>query len=129
MRSESRNQTDPGDENASTAAELGVRELSVTLVRATNYTDDGYPIRTRVGVIRSNTLTQMATLVRDLAAHPFYAGVRITTRLIDEAIQRVPSAKIIRNARKPGVREIVMLVGVQTNQYPRALDIASWFLP
>ena len=45
-----------------TIADYGVRELDITLIRPTNYTDDGYPITMRVGVIRSNTLTQMGTL-------------------------------------------------------------------
>src|SRR2546426_3353656 len=70
-----------------TAAMYGVRELDLTLIRATNYTDDGYPIKTRVGVIRSNTLTQMGTLARDLANYPFFSGVKLRVRQIDEAIR------------------------------------------
>jgi hypothetical protein len=57
--------------------EYGVRELDVTLIRPTNYTDDGYPIKTRIGVIRSNTLTQVGTLVHDLVNHPFFKGVSL----------------------------------------------------
>jgi len=111
------------------APALGVRELRLTLIRATNYTDDGYPIKTRIGVIRSNTLTQMGTLARHLGDYPFFAGVSLKVRLIDEAIERIPVKEIIAQAGLPGVRSIIMLVGVQSNQYPRALDIASWFLP
>ncbi|MEW6510186.1 MAG: radical SAM protein [Bacteroidota bacterium] len=107
----------------------GVRELDITLIRATNYTDDGYPITMRVGIIRSNTLTQMGTLVRDLANHEFFRGVELSVRLIDEAIEKVPVREILRRSRLPGVRSIVMVVGVQTNQFPRAQDIAAWFLP
>ena len=112
-----------------TAAAHGVHELDVTLIRATNYTDDGYPIRTRIGVIRSNTLTQMGTLTRDLVSYPFFKGVSLNVRLIDEAIQRVPVKEILRRSSAPGVKSIIMLVGVQSNQFPRAQDIASWFLP
>jgi radical SAM superfamily enzyme YgiQ (UPF0313 family) len=107
----------------------GISELDVTLIRATNYTDDGYPITMKVGVIRSNTLTQMGTLVRDLVNYPFFAGLSLNVRLIDEAIQRVPTGEIIRRSKLPGVRSIVMIVGVQSNQFPRAQDIASRFLP
>ncbi len=106
----------------------GVRELDVTLIRATNYTDDGYPIRTRVGVIRSNTLTQMGALTRDIINYPFFAGVSVNVRLVDEAIQRVPVKEVLKSSKRPGVKSIVMLVGVQTNQFPRAQDIAAWFL-
>ena len=112
-----------------TARDCGVSEIDVTLMRPTNYTDDGYPIQMRVGVIRSNTLTQMGTLVRDIVSYPFFSGVKLTVRLVDEAIQRVPAKEIIRRSAMPGVKTIVMLVGVQTNQFPRAQDIASWFLP
>ncbi len=112
-----------------TALAGGVRELDITLIRPTNYTDDGYPIQMRVGVIRSNTLTQMGTLVRDIVSYPFFSGVKLNIRLIDEAIQRVPVREIVRRSGMSGVRTIVMLVGVQTNQFPRAQDIAAWFLP
>jgi len=118
----------PSPDSARTLAEFGIRELDVTLIRASNYTDDGYPIRALIGVVRSNTLTQMCALVEDLATHPFYLGARITVHKFDEAIQRVPFKEIIRRSRRPGVKSIVMLVGVQTNQFPRAQDIASRFL-
>ena len=107
----------------------GVQQLDVTLIRPTNYTDDGYPIKTRIGVIRSNTLTQIGTLVHDLVNEPFLRGVSLNIRKIDEAIEWVPVKEIISSSRVPGVKSIVMLVGVQTNQFPRALDIASKFLP
>jgi Radical SAM superfamily len=112
-----------------TAREYGVRELDVTLIRPTNYTDDGYPIKTRIGVIRSNTLTQIGTLVRDLEKESFFHKVTLNIRKIDEAIEWIPVKDIVKRSKVPGVKSIVMLVGVQTNQYPRALDIASQFLP
>ncbi|MCC6396800.1 MAG: radical SAM protein [Bacteroidetes bacterium] len=112
-----------------TALSGGIRELDLTLVRPTNYTDDGYPIRVRVGIIRSNTLTQMGALARDLVSYPFFRDLPVKVRLIDEAIQRVPVKDIIKRSRVPGVKSMVMIVGAQTNQYPRAQDIASWFLP
>ncbi len=110
-------------------ATYGTEELDITLIRPTNYTDDGYPIQTRIGVIRSNTLTQMGTLARDLVNYPFFKHMSLNVRLIDEAIQRVPVKEILKRSKVHGVKSLVMLVGVQTNQYPRAQDIASWFLP
>jgi hypothetical protein len=107
--------------------EYGVHEVDVTLIRPTNYTDDGYPIKTRIGVIRSNTLTQVGTLVQDLVNVPFLQGISLNIRKIDEAIEWIPVKEIVRDAKRSGVRSIVMLVGVQSNQYPRALDIASKF--
>jgi hypothetical protein len=110
-----------------TIRECGIHELDVTLIRPTNYTDDGYPIKTRIGVIRSNTLTQVGTLVQDLVNAPFLQGVSLNVRKIDEAIEWIPVKEIVREAKSPGVRSIVMLVGVQSNQYPRSLDIAAKF--
>ncbi|MEX0736291.1 MAG: hypothetical protein WD182_02545, partial [Bacteroidota bacterium] len=114
--------------NRDTASSHGVSELDVTLVRATNYTDDGYPIKMKVCVIRSNTLSQMATLTRDIVNSPFFKGSRVHVHAIDEAYENVPVKDILARSRRPGVRSIVMLVGVQSNQFPRATDIASWFL-
>lgn len=107
--------------------EYGVHELDVTLIRPTNYTDDGYPIKTRLGVIRSNTLTQIGTLVHDLVNEPILRGVSLKIRKIDEAIEWIPVKDIVTHSKVSGVKSIVMLVGVQSNQYPRALDIASKF--
>ena len=112
-----------------TLNDSGVRELDITLIRPTNYTDDGYPIKTRIGVIRSNTLTQIGSLVQDLATYPFFKGVSLKIRKIDEAIEWIPEKDILKRSRLPGVKSVVMLVGVQSNQFPRALDIASKFLP
>ena len=112
-----------------TVREYGLRELDVTLIRPTNYTDDGYPIKTRIGVIRSNTLTQIGTLVHELVNEPFLRGISLNIRKIDEAIEWIPLKEIINHSKVSGVKSIVMLVGVQTNQFPRALDIASKFLP
>ena len=110
------------------ASEYGIQGLDVTLIRPTNYTDDGYPIKTRIGVIRSNTLTQVGTLVRDLVHDSFFEGVTWNIRKIDEAIEWIPIKEIVNRSKVQGVKSIVMLVGVQTNQFPRALDVASKFL-
>lgn len=116
-------------EASQTLADSGISKLEITLIRPTNYTDDGYPIRTRIGVIRSNTLTQMGTLARDLVNYPFFNGISLVVRQVDEAVLRVPRNEILKRAKLSGVKSIVMLVGVQSNQFPRALDISSWFLP
>jgi len=115
--------------DSETARAYGASELDVTLIRPTNYTDDGYPIKTRIGVIRSNTLTQMGALVGDFVNHPFFKDVVVKVRKIDDVTEWVPVKEIIRCSKLPGVKSIVMLVGVQSNQYPRAMDLASQFLP
>jgi radical SAM superfamily enzyme YgiQ (UPF0313 family) len=117
------------DSHLVTAASYDIRKLDVTLIRATNYTDDGYPIKMRVCVIRSNTLTQMAALTRDVVNFPFFKSVEVRVSTIDEAYENVPVKEILKRSKKPGVKSIIMLVGVQSNQFPRAQDIAARFLP
>ncbi len=70
-----------------TALEYGVQQLDVTLIRPTNYTDDGYPIKTRIGVIRSNTLTQIGTLVHDLGKESFFHIVTLNIGKIEYKIE------------------------------------------
>ncbi len=103
------------------------RKLRIVFVRCTNYAD-GYPIRCHIGVIRSNTLAQMTTLSRDIARDPFFEDTEVEVLAYDEATTDVPVKKILR-AKARGTTVIVGLAGVQTNQFPRALDISAQFLP
>ncbi|HSD74709.1 MAG TPA: hypothetical protein VLB75_08055, partial [Steroidobacteraceae bacterium] len=48
--------------------------------------------------------------------------IRITAW--DETNTRIRAGRIIREIRAGGGRGLVCLVGVQTNQFPRAVDIA-----
>jgi hypothetical protein len=59
----------------------------------------------------------------------FFEGVALNIRKIDEAIDWIPFKEIVSRSNVEQIKSIVMLVGVQTNQFPRALDIASKFLP
>ena len=53
--------------------------------------------------------------------------VEIDIDVIDETNTRVNIPKLIRRFRKHGNFGLLGLVGVQSNQYPRALDIARPF--
>jgi hypothetical protein len=46
----------------------------------------------------------------------------------DETNRRVVPARIVRAIRREGGRALVALVGVQSNQFPRAVDLAREFL-
>ena len=50
--------------------------------------------------------------------------VEIRITIWDETNTRIRAERIIRSIREGGGRGLVLLVGVQTNQYPRAMDIA-----
>jgi hypothetical protein len=56
------------------------------------------------------------------------AGVEIRLHTYDETNRRVRPAQIIRMIRRQGGRVLIGLVGVQSNQFPRAVDLAKPFL-
>lgn len=98
--------------------------LNVILVRPSKYDDDGYVIHHVRGVLPSNTLNALNGLFR-VAAQSM--GVNIDIHPIDETVQLVVPERVIRKWSLPGVPTLVALVGVQTNQFPRAVDLALRF--
>jgi radical SAM superfamily enzyme YgiQ (UPF0313 family) len=101
------------------------RELRVYLIKASKYDDEGYVIRHWRGVLPSNSLSCMAGLTEAVAKQRLLGpDVRVTTRVLDEAVHFVDVTRIAREARGPDVKVVVGLVGVQTNQFPRAADLA-----
>lgn len=98
--------------------------LNVILVRPSKYDDDGYVIHHVRGVLPSNTLNALNGLFRDAAQS---MGVNIDIHPIDETVQLVVPERVIRKWSLPGVPTLVALVGVQTNQFPRAVDLALRF--
>lgn len=100
--------------------------VDVYLVKPSCYDDEGYIVRYFRGVLPSNTLACLAALTEAAADRLREAGFEIKLHLIDEVVQKVPVGRICRSARR-GRRTVVGLVGVQTHQYPRALDLAGEF--
>ncbi|WP_448952263.1 B12-binding domain-containing radical SAM protein [Labrys neptuniae] len=102
-----------------------VRQVDIWLIKATRYDDDGYPIRWIRSAIPSNSLACVWALVEDAISRQVF-GPDVETRVhaIDETNTRVDIPAILTSHQAEGARAIVMLVGVQTNQYPRAMDIA-----
>lgn len=98
--------------------------LNVVLVKPSKYDNDGYVIHHFRGVLPSNTLNALNGLFRDTAQK---MDVPIEVHLIDETVQLVVPEKVMRRWVIPGVPTLVGLVGVQTNQFPRAVDLALRF--
>ena len=111
--------------NDSLSPSASVSHVDVWLIKATRYDDDGYPIRWIRSAIPSNSLACVWALVEDAASRGvFGAGIDVRVHAIDETNTRVDIPAILKSHHAEGTRAIVMLVGVQTNQYPRAMDIA-----
>jgi hypothetical protein len=99
------------------------------LIKPTHYDDDGYPIQWLRSAIPSNTLACLNGLAEDARRREVLGpGVDLRLDTYDETNRRVRPDRIIRRIRRAGGRAFIGLVGVQSNQFPRAVDLARPFL-
>jgi radical SAM superfamily enzyme YgiQ (UPF0313 family) len=101
-----------------------IEKLRIVLIKPSKYDDDGYVIRFWKGVLPSNTLNVLHGLTDDVKERHVFGDLPIEVTTFDETAEKVPLKKIIRWSREPKTRLLVCLVGVQTNQFPRAVDMA-----
>ncbi|MBV8121294.1 MAG: radical SAM protein [Alphaproteobacteria bacterium] len=100
----------------------------LVLIKPTHYGDDGYPIRWFRAAIPSNTLACLNSLAEDARQRQVLGpGIEIRLHTFDETNRRVDPRRIIRAIRRAGGRALVGMVGVQSNQFPRAMDLARPF--
>jgi hypothetical protein len=99
------------------------------MVKPSHYDDDGYPIQWVRSAIPSNTLACLNGLAEDARARQVLGpDVEIRLHTYDETNRRVRPDQIIRMIQREGGRALIGLVGVQSNQFPRAVDLARQFL-
>ena len=104
------------------------RRFQLVLIKPSHYHDDGYVIRWWRALIPSNSLASVYGLALDCAKrHVLGEDVEIDIDLIDETNTRVNIPKLIRRFRRHDNFGLLAMVGVQSNQYPRALDLARHF--
>jgi hypothetical protein len=100
------------------------RRFCLVLVKPSHYDDDGYVIQWKRSPIPSNSLAALYGLAKDCAERRVLgADVDIEIHALDETNTRIRSDRIAGSIETAG-SGMVMLVGVQSNQFPRALDIA-----
>jgi Radical SAM superfamily len=105
------------------AMPLGKRFLLV-LVKPSHYDDDGYVIQWLRSAIPSNTLAALHGLAIDCAERRVMGDdVEIKIAAYDETNTRIRPERIAKKIARAGAG-MVGLVGVQSNQFPRAMDIA-----
>src|SRR3984957_1145166 len=101
----------------------------VILIKPSHYDDDGYPIQWFRSAVPSNTLACLNGLAEDAQRREVLGpDVEIRLDTYDETKRRGRPDRIIRHIRKAGGRALIGLVGVQSNQFPRAIDLARPFL-
>src|SRR5580765_1929111 len=99
------------------------------LIKPSHYDDDGYPIQWVRSAIPSNTLACLNALAEDASRREVLGpNVEIRLHTYDETNRRVRPERIINLIRKQGGRSLIGLVGVQSNQFPRSVDLARPFL-
>ncbi len=101
-------------------------QFLVELIKPSHYDDDGYVIQWWRGFVPSNSLSSIYGLALDAQARQVLGeDIDITIRAHDETNTKVPVRSIIRRFARNANRGLVLIVGVQTNQFARAVDIAT----
>ncbi|MBX3023635.1 radical SAM protein [bacterium] len=103
----------------------GAGTFLLELLKPSHYDDDGYVIQWWRGSVPSNSLSSLYGLAASASQRQVLGSeVRLDVRVRDETTTVLPLRRIIRRFERNRRRGLVCLVGVQTNQFPRALDIA-----
>ncbi|HUH50414.1 MAG TPA: radical SAM protein, partial [Mycoplana sp.] len=104
------------------------RRFQLILIKPSHYDDDGYVIRWWRPMIPSNSLAALYGLAADCAERKVLGpDVSIDITAIDETNTHIDFPALLRRLGGHDNFGLVALVGVQSNQYPRALDIARPF--
>ena len=105
-----------------------MKTFHLVMIKPSHYDDDGYVIQWWRSAMPSNTLATLQGLAADCAARRVL-GEEVEIRLLaqDETNTRVRVDKLARMIERDGGKGLIALVGVQSNQYPRSLDLARRF--
>ena len=103
------------------------RQFRVVLIKPSHYDDDGYVIQWYRSAVPSNTLAAMYGLTLNIIERRMLGGnVEILVDTYDETNTRISVKQIISHIKKSG-SGFVGFVGVQSNQFPRTMDLARQF--
>ncbi len=95
------------------------------LIKPSHYDDDGYVIQWYRSAIPSNTMAALNGIALDcIQRRALGELVDIKISAKDETNTRILPEDLIRDIRADGGKGMVALIGVQSNQFPRAMDIA-----
>ena len=104
------------------------RRFQLILIKPSHYDDDGYVIRWWRAMSPSNSLAAVYGIAADCAERRVLGpDVAIDIEVMDETNTRIDVPALVARFRRHDNFGMVGLVGVQSNQYPRALDIARPF--
>jgi hypothetical protein len=99
------------------------QQFPLVLIKPSHYDDDGYVIQWSRSAVPSNSLAVVHGLALDCKERRVLGeDVDIAITSMDEDNTRIRPQRLAWQLA--GRRGLVMLVGVQSNQFPRAMDIA-----
>jgi radical SAM superfamily enzyme YgiQ (UPF0313 family) len=106
-----------------------IRQLVVLLVEVTKYDNEGYLIQFYKGVLPCNTLAALWSLTQAAFTSPELDGLQCRVLAFNERTMRggVDARQVMRSLSAPDTKVVVALVGVQTNMFPRAMEVALAF--
>ena len=108
-----------------TTSSRNTKRFCLILVKPSHYDDEGYVIQWFRSTIPSNSLAAVYGLARDCALRKTLGeDVAIEIHPFDETNTRIRPEKLARMIEEAGAG-MVMLIGVQSNQFPHALDLAK----
>jgi hypothetical protein len=100
----------------------------VDIIKPSHYDDDGYVIQWARAFIPSNSLACLYALADDVRRRQALGpDVDVVVNAYEEMHTVIPVRDIIRRTQIGGRRGLVLLAGVQSNQFPRAADLARQF--
>jgi tRNA A37 methylthiotransferase MiaB len=101
------------------------RRFPIFLIKPSHYDDEGYVIQWLRSTMPSNSLAVVDALARSAAKRRILGlDVEIEVSAIDETNRRVSLKSIVARLTRNQNFGFVGLVGVQSNEFPRALDLA-----
>jgi radical SAM superfamily enzyme YgiQ (UPF0313 family) len=101
------------------------RRFCLILVKPSHYDENGYVIQWIRSPIPSNSLASLYGLAKDCAERKILGDdVAIEIHALDETNTRIHPERLAALIEDAGAG-MVMLTGVQSNQFPRALDLAK----
>ncbi|HEX8175817.1 MAG TPA: radical SAM protein [Pyrinomonadaceae bacterium] len=101
------------------------RRFCLVLIKPSHYDDEGYVIQWLRSAIPSNSLAVLYGLALECAEQKVLGdGVELEIHAFDETNTHIRPERVASLVKSADMG-MVMMVGVQSNQFPRALDIAK----
>ncbi|MEP3431248.1 MAG: radical SAM protein [Roseibium sp.] len=96
----------------------------IEIIKPSHYDDDGYVLQWWKAWVPSNSMACLYAISKDCSDKKILGeDIDISVNAFDEMTMRVPLEQIIERTKNNG--GLVCLVGVQSNQFPRAFEIAK----